>query len=201
MRFAPDTPKQLTQRITHLRDKGLLKLVFVSRITPKKGLLFLLNLLKKFPAPGRIILDIYGPNETQSYWQQCQASINELPENCVVTYKGMIDHDSVSSVLSQYDFFVLPTLGENFGHAIFEAFSVGLPVLISDQTQWRHLRQRGAGWDLALEDEAAWLSTLQQCLTMDTKTYNELTLAARGIAEAYMNSIQFEQTYADLFST
>ena len=35
--------------------------------------------------------------------------------------------------------FLLPTGGENFGHAIFEALSCGVPALISDRTPWRDL--------------------------------------------------------------
>ena len=201
VRFAPDTPKQLTQRTTHIKQEGVAKLVFISRITPKKGLHLLLKLLTKFTPSGQLTVDIYGPNETNSYWQDCLAMIQKLGPTCVVTYQGMIDHDSVSNVLAAYDFFVLPTLGENFGHAIFEAFSVGLPVLISDQTQWRGLQERGAGWDLPLQHEADWLATLQQCVAMNTRTYSRMTVAARHVAEAYMDTVQFEQSYTDLFST
>lgn len=124
----------------------------------------------------------------------------QLPTNCVVTYNGVLHHDSVSRVLSDYDFFVLPTFGENFGHAIFEAFSVGLPVLLSDQTQWRDLDQTGAGWALPLQDEEAWLLVLRQCLDMNADEYTRMTVAARKKAEAYMNSVSFEQAYANLFS-
>jgi glycosyltransferase involved in cell wall biosynthesis len=45
----------------------------------------------------------------------------------------------------------LPTLNENFGHAIVEALGAGCPVLISDQTAWRHLEQSGGGWDVPLD--------------------------------------------------
>ncbi len=200
VRFAPDTPKHLTQRTSHTRQAGTVKLIFVSRITPKKGLLPLLNLLKRFPATGRLVLDMYGPVESPSYWQACQACLAQLPTNCVVTYKGVLHHDSVSRVLSAYDFFVLPTFGENFGHAIFEALSVGLPVLISDQTPWRDLDQTGAGWALPLEDEEAWLLALRQCLTMSAGDYTRMTVTARKIADDYLNSVEFEQAYANLFS-
>ena len=48
------------------------------------------------------------------------------------------------------DLFFLPTRGENFGHVIAEALSVGTPVLISDQTPWRKLAAVGLGHDLPL---------------------------------------------------
>jgi len=58
----------------------------------------------------------------------------------------------VRPTLRKHDLFFFPTLGENFGHVIFESLAAGVPVLVSDQTPWRDLDQRGAGWVRSLED-------------------------------------------------
>ena len=49
---------------------------------------------------------------------------------------------------------ILPTLGENFGHVIVEAWTAGCPVLVSDRTPWRQLASHGVGWDVALDHRA-----------------------------------------------
>ncbi len=54
-------------------------------------------------------------------------------------------------MLSGHDLFFLPTLGENFGHVIYEALSAGLPVLLSDQTPWGQVNAQGAGWCFPLD--------------------------------------------------
>ncbi len=58
------------------------------------------------------------------------------------------------------DLFLLPTAGENFGHAIFEALSSGVPALISDQTPWRGLAEAKAGFDLALAEPDRWVDAI-----------------------------------------
>jgi len=196
--LAPDTPAQLTQRSAYFKQKGKARFVFVSRITPKKGLDFLVDILKLTNAHG-IELDIYGPIDDPNYWQVCQTAFNPGKSSYTVHYKGVVEHNRISEVLADYDFFVLPTRGENFGHAIFEAFSVGLPVLISDQTQWRNLELKQAGWDLPLTYQH-WLNALQEAVEVDSETYSVMSKAARGVADAYMNVESFEEKYRLLFS-
>ncbi|WP_338875066.1 glycosyltransferase [Spirosoma sp. SC4-14] len=196
--LAPDTPEQLTQRTVALKQKGKARFIFVSRITPKKGLDFLANVLKLQTAEG-IELDIYGPIDDLNYWQICQKEFSLVADSCTVRYKGVAEHSQISRVLADYDYFILPTRGENFGHAIFEAFSVGLPVLISDQTQWRNLEQQQAGWDIPLTDRH-WLDTIKKAMEIDTETYSVMSQAARTVADTYMNSESFAEKYRLLFS-
>lgn len=199
VRFAPDTPSRLTQRTEHRKQAGEARFVFISRITPKKGVRFLLERLLQHTG-GRVVLDIFGPVVDVAYWRECEGLLARTPARCQVRYPGMIRPENVADTVKQYDFFVLPTLGENFGHAIFEALSAGLPVLISDQTPWRNLAAQQAGWDLPL-NEAAWSDALTQCVDMDAQTYARWSGQARGVADAYMRAGQFERSYLDLFST
>ncbi|MCB1827416.1 MAG: glycosyltransferase, partial [Coxiellaceae bacterium] len=127
---------------------------------------------------GDVVFDIYGPIEDAGYWKKCQNSIDSLPTNIQVSYRGQLDHRQVAKTLPLYDLFYLPTLGENFGHIIFEALSAGLPVLISDQTPWLHLETQRAGWDLSLEDQEAFTRVLQACVDMSSEKQDELSKAA-----------------------
>ena len=77
-----------------------------------------------------------------AYWEKCQRIIDDLPENIQVKYNGTIGHEKVVREMASHDLFFLPTLGENFGHVIFEALAAGCPILISDQTPWRNLEKR-----------------------------------------------------------
>jgi glycosyltransferase involved in cell wall biosynthesis len=124
--------------------------VFISRISPKKNLLFALRMLQS--VLGDISFDIYGPIEDARYWNRCEKAIGTLPPNVRVKYMGMVEHEKVGEVFAEHDLFLFPTLGENYGHVICEALSAGCPVLISDQTPWRHLQEEGAGWDIPLAE-------------------------------------------------
>ena len=58
------------------------------------------------------------------------------------------------------DLFVFPTLGENFGHVIFESLEASTPVLVSDQTPWKSNYKRGLQ-TLPL-DEDKWINTIKK---------------------------------------
>lgn len=163
---------------------GLLKVVFLARISPKKNLRGALEVLAG--VKGQVEFDIYGPIEDGHYWAECQRVIDTLPGNVVVRYCGPLPHEQVGAVLSQYHLFFLPTLSENFGHGIFEALLAGRPVLISDRTPWRGLTAQGGGWDLSLEHPEAFRAALQKCVEMNAAEFDAMCRRAREYALAYI---------------
>ncbi|BDD10052.1 hypothetical protein FUAX_24840 [Fulvitalea axinellae] len=184
-----------------VEDRGMdaIRFVSVSLIARMKNHLAFLNTLIRMPSYGKtIIYDIYGPIKESEYWEECQALIKKLPPHVRCTYKGAIQPSEVSDILKDYHFYVLPTLGENFGHAIFEAFNVGLPVMISDRTPWKELRTKDAGWDFPLEDPEALEAVLEEILEMDNKVYVSMRSGARKLAEDFMQAQDFVKMYSDL---
>jgi glycosyltransferase involved in cell wall biosynthesis len=61
----------------------------------------------------------------------------------------------------------LPTRGENFGHVFLEAWSAGVPVLVSDQTPWRGLESLQVGWDIPLDDPEQFVRKLELAARLD----------------------------------
>jgi glycosyltransferase involved in cell wall biosynthesis len=139
-------PEQEAAR--QVRSRSPLSICFLSRITPKKNLEYALRVLESVGVP--VHFAIYGPIEDQTYWASCQHRIASMPSHVEVTYGGLVEHSHVQRTLAGHDLFLLPTLGENFGHVIHEALTAGLTVLLSDQTPWRGLEEKGVGWDLPL---------------------------------------------------
>ncbi len=181
----------LNGRVSHLpspgkKKAGSLRAVFVSRISRKKNLDGALRVLAR--VPGRVDFTIYGPIEDPAYWAECQKLIARLPPTVSVSYKGALSHHDVPSVLAGAELFVLLTRGENFGHAILEAMASGCPVLISDQTAWRGLEAKGAGWDIALSDEHRIVEVLTECVLMDDSAHSAMSRAVMKLADAALNS-------------
>lgn len=127
---------------------GPLRVCFVSRVSPKKNLDYVLEVLRRVSVPTELL--VCGIVDDETYWRRCTMLMERLPSHVAVDCLGAVPHSEVASVLAQQDLFFLPTRGENYGHAIFEALAAGLPVLISDQTPWQDLEKRGAGWALPL---------------------------------------------------
>lgn len=140
------------------KTAGVARLIFVSRISPKKNLKGLLDILKGIS--NRVILRIYGPIEDVVYWQRCQSMIDDMPRNIAVEYLGELNPDEVRHAFSEGDLFAFPTHGENFGHVIFEALSAGTPVLVSDQTPWEP-NATEAVTRLSLNDIDAWRAQIE----------------------------------------
>ncbi|WP_231118534.1 glycosyltransferase [Pasteurella multocida] len=86
----------------------------------------------------------------QEYWNACLSLISKLPSHIEVKYYGIVENTKVQETISNYDLFFVPTQGENYGHVFIEALSSGTPILLSDQTPWRNLKDKGIGWDIPL---------------------------------------------------
>jgi len=124
-------------------DDGRVRAVFLSRIVPKKGLLVLLKALAQ--VEGRVHLEIIGNEEDHEYSKACRAEANSLPPNVTVQFSGSIPNSEIRARLRSFDVMMFPTAGENFGHVIAEALSVGCPVVSARDTPWTEILERGGG--------------------------------------------------------
>jgi glycosyltransferase involved in cell wall biosynthesis len=161
------------------KEPGSLRIVFLARITPMKNLHFAIRALNGIS--GNVQLDIYGPVDDADYWARCQAELRGLPANVHVETHPQVEHGKVLETLSSHHLFLLPTLGENFGHGIGEALDAGCLVLISDRTPWRGLEQSGAGWDLALEKPELFHAALERCVAMTNEEFQAASANARAV--------------------
>jgi len=178
------------------KSPGDVRLVYLGRVTPHKNLCWAIEMIGS--ASG-VSLDIFGPVDDQNYWAKCKQAIANLPAQTRVRYYGSVPHEKVFETLSSSHFFLLPTFGENFGHAILEAMLAGCPVLISDTTPWRNLADHGAGWDLPLKDRESWLVALRQAVAMNQATYSSYSNAAREFAINWIRSPDRELQMVELF--
>lgn len=162
----PNTEKKIS---LNTKEEGMLKVVFISRITQKKNLDYALETLNH--CKRNIYFDIYGTIEEKSYWGKCKDIIANLPDNIIVNYKGELPNEKVISTFSKYDLFYFPTKSENYGHVISEALQASIPVLISDQTPWKNLEDKKLGWEYPLKDSQAFISKLEELSILTTSEY------------------------------
>jgi len=176
---------------------GRLNAVFVARVVPIKNLLFVLNCLKQ--ATGNIHLSIIGPVEDSLYWQACRQVMEQLPEHISVQYHGAKEPGEIKAMLQQHHVFILPTKGENFGHAIFESLLAGRPVLISDQTPWRNLQEEKAGWDIALNEPGQFIEVINYLTGCNQEIYDQYAKGAWNYTHRFINVPGLVKPYQLLF--
>ena len=193
--IAENIPTRLTKNISdyHPRSKhSPLRICFLSRICQKKNLHFAISTLKEIKKP--VTFTVFGPIEDEIYWKQCVEQSRQFPTNVEFLYGGTVQPGKSVSIISKSDLFFLPTLGENYGHVIIESLSSGTPVLISDQTPWRHLEESGVGWDLSLDHVNSFLSVINS-MTLESLT---TTLKRRKRCRKFALSVlRSQKTLAD----
>ncbi|MBU3205213.1 glycosyltransferase family 4 protein [Clostridium algidicarnis] len=180
------------------KNPGYIKIVFISRIHPKKNLKMAIELLVL--VEGNVEFNIYGPIEDKLYWQKCQDIIKRLPTNIHVSYKGVVEHEEIMKIYNEHHVFLFPTLGENFGHVISEAFIGGCPVIISDETPWRNLKAMKVGWDINLHEHKEFVNALQELINYSDEEYIKISKKAFEYGKEKSTNMKDIEIYNSLFS-
>ncbi len=197
--LVPNLPRRINSTKPALVTKrsGELHLISPARIAEEKGTLFAIERLRKLR--GQVRFDLHGTVYDQAYWAKCQAAIAALPPNIEVELKGQLDNNEVMRKIANAHFLYMPSTGENFGHAMLEALSVGRPLLISDRTPWRKLEEQQAGWDLPLENPGQFEEVLQELVDMDDLAYQRLCAGAFALAGRTVNDQEPVKKYVQMF--
>ncbi|WP_158643777.1 glycosyltransferase [Pseudobacter ginsenosidimutans] len=201
VKMAPNIPNVDNSSLSFpVKQKDELKAIFVSRIHPKKNLHFLLELFRELKPAQKLTFDIYGVFDDEAYTSQCKKLASALPDNILINFHGPLASRDVLVTLKKSHVFMLPTLGENFGHAIFESLTAGRPVLISDQTPWRDLTVAKAGWDLPVANKQAYSNVIEQLLNMEQEEFNVWANGAKNHSVEYLAKQDYFSTYSKLFN-
>lgn len=116
-----------------------LRIVFMARIDPMKGLDVIFSFckyLQSFSQRPSIIIDFYGPIDP-SYNGKFKTEVENFE---FTSYKGILEPEQIYSVISNYDLSLLPThyYTEGLPGTIIESYMSGLPVIVSE---WEHARE------------------------------------------------------------
>jgi glycosyltransferase involved in cell wall biosynthesis len=196
--LAPNLPVAVSDQLTTIeKPTGQLRIIFVGRLHPIKKLDFLLEALAK--AKGDIKLDIVATREDKEYWTMCKKMIGKFQFTFDITTYIDLPHHKIKPLLEKAHLFALPTEGENFGHAIFEALAVACPVLISDQTPWAGLRSKKAGIELPLADQTGFTDLIQEFVDMPDTAWQEYRQGAWSLARSYQENLSSADGYHQLF--
>jgi glycosyltransferase involved in cell wall biosynthesis len=193
----PSIPKNKFEGIG--KNPGSVRLIFLSRIHPKKNLIGAIKLIKDLE--GDILFDIYGPIEDEKYWALCQREIETCKKNVKVNYMGEVSHDEIHETFSKYHFFLFPTFSENYGHVIVESMLAGTPVILSDQTPWNDVEKYHAGFIINLNEIFSYKYLLQQLVQMQYQEYISISNAVKKYVDSTQKTVDLFDRYVDFLDT
>jgi glycosyltransferase involved in cell wall biosynthesis len=186
----------LSDRPYEKQTNKILKIGFLSRIDPKKGLDLLIRALAN--VNFQFTLQIAGAGD-EKYVNYLKNLSEELGISSALEWVGWKNGEEKFSFLAGLDIFALTSHSENFAIVIIESLSVGTPVLISDQVGLhRYVEEMNYGWvtDMAENSVSAWLDKI------DSQKDGLADIGRRAsveVRESY-DSLSLAQKYVDFYT-
>ena len=146
-------PSKGAFRARHPRLADSRLILFLGRITPKKGLdLLVRSFAQVHEAEPNAHLVIAGPDD-EGYGPRVRSEVAAHRLEPFVTFTGIVLGAQKLELLADADVWVLPSYAENFGLAALEALCCGLPTVLSDRVNI-HKEVAGAGAGLVTPCDA-----------------------------------------------
>ncbi|MGZ8158686.1 MAG: glycosyltransferase [Methylobacter sp.] len=123
---------------------GRLRLIYLGRLSPKKGIENLLEAISRLKNTN-VSLTIYGAGDT-GYTVKLKALADRLGLlGSVLSFAGHVDGEAKSAAFANADVCVIPSYTENFCMVVAEALAHGVPVVASHGTPWAEVEKRHCG--------------------------------------------------------
>jgi len=193
---APNFPRMIEKSISP-KNQTQLKLLTVALIGPMKNHLEVLKALSEIKVD--IEYDICGSIYWPEYWAECLQLIKALPSNIKVNYHGAITPENLIPYYHNTNIFICPSQSENFGHAIFEAFSAGKPVITSFNTPWKNLEEKKIGINVSPKKDDIKKSVEFFC-TMNSEEYMDWSHRAAEFARSNDIFLTAKKSYKEMFT-
>ena len=175
-------------------------ILFLSRIHPKKGLELLLSAFKELTQSNdEICLVIAGSGEND-YVQKIQKKVKELSLINKVKFAGLVSQDEKITLLKSAKIFSLISKSDIHPRAIQEALTMGVPVVISKESDYPEVEEYNAGKIVSLEKENI-SQTFEKLLQNDSELKIQSNNAKKLINEKFLAEEQikkFEKIYSDI---
>lgn len=174
-----------------LVGEGKRRVLFVSRMHPKKGVLELVEawgrLVDSHPSlvvsgwECELVYTVSGELEKE-YEAKVKAKVKESGLEDQFIFTGALNDEEKWLAYARADLFVLPTYSENFGIVVAEALWAGVPVITTKGTPWKELEERSCGWwiDVGVESLTA---ALKEAISLDDAQRREMGARGRALLE------------------
>ncbi len=179
-------------------ESGQLRLLFLGRISPEKNPVMVLKALKDINL--NIKISFAGAGLDSAYQNIFDTAMRDLPNNIEVNCLNELPHQEILNLFKQIDVMILPSHGENFGHAIFESLANATPVIISNNTPWKNMMLEKAGLEVNSNSLDEISNAIQYFNNLSQLEYREWQIGSLNMALSYMDKNDFEKIYSTIFN-
>jgi phosphatidylinositol alpha-mannosyltransferase len=174
---------QQQTKISRFSD-GKLNLLYVGRLTKRKGIRYLLEAIQKLEdtqADFRLVIVGSGP------WQNKLEQLVKKFNLKNVVWEGCVSNHALPAYFASADIFCAPAVrGESFGIILLEAMAAGLPIVASSNAGYKEILkpQPFAEYLVKPEDSQGFYECLHRLMHNPQKR-NQLSELARSEAQKY----------------
>ena len=165
----------------NLKNENL-KLLWVGRFLPRKGLLLVLEVMKKIRTSPNISLTIVGDGEMRKYVSE---KIDEYGLQETVKWIGSVPFESVKEYYKSHDAFFFTSLRDSCPAQLIEAMAYGLPIITIDLHGQSEIVTDNTGIKVPLTTPEKVVNDLAQAivnLSKDEIKYKKLSIGAYNFA-------------------
>jgi glycosyltransferase involved in cell wall biosynthesis len=160
------------------------RILFLSRIHKKKGLLLLVEAAARLASAlrrGEWEIAVVGPDEG-GHLAEVREAVCERAVGDLFRFYLPLDGAEKWHFLRSSELFILPTKSENFGMVIAEALAAAVPCITTTAAPWEELIGRNCGWwcDPTAEGVTA---ALKEALMMPVAQLREMGARGRSLIE------------------
>jgi glycosyltransferase involved in cell wall biosynthesis len=136
---------RIPQEPAYQAGDGTLRLGFIGRLDPKKGLENLLNACAIVKAAGTTFTLVIAGGGAERYSQTLKDQTAKLALGTEVRFAGEVHNRAKRAFFEGINLLVVPSHTENFALVVAEALASGIPVIASRGTPWATLEEKGCG--------------------------------------------------------
>lgn len=193
-------PSRAAASAESLVGDGKRRVLFVSRMHPKKGVMELVEAWSKLSSASSVcsvvkdwrcelVYTVNGDFERE-YEAKVKAKVKESGLEDQFIFTGALNDDEKWQAYARADLFVLPTYSENFGIVVAEALYAGVPVITTKGTPWGELDTAKCGkWiDLPTEgsNPSAWpvlVAALREMMSLSDDERHQMGANGQRLVE------------------
>ncbi len=139
-----DTRPDVVQRKNSQHQNAPIRLLFLSRLHPKKGIELLFEALAQVPFEWTLTLAGDGEKDYVDTLKKCSEK-ERIAQR--INWLGWIDAHDKWAIFEAADLLVLPSFNENFANVVIESLAVGTPVLVSQFVGLSdYVLEKNLGW-------------------------------------------------------
>lgn len=175
---------------------GNFKIICGSRLTPRKGISFIIDALKILKDKGMIIeLDVIGDGNQK---EELMQKVKDLKLENDVKFLGLFKHSELPRYYQNANVYVSASLNEGMSNTMLEALAVGLPIIATDTGGTFETVKDGINGYVIKMESATDIAEKVALLFNDYDLEKKMSQESRNLAEK-MSWHNIASEYVDLY--